>query len=74
MPNMRLPALTSVDVIRIIERAGFCFVRSRGSHRIFARGNRLVIVPFHHRDLRRGTLRAIVKASGLTEEEFLALR
>lgn len=71
---MRLPALTSTDVIRIIERAGFHFVRSRGSHRIFAHGDRLVVIPFHRGDLRSGTIRAIIKACGLSSEEFLSLR
>lgn len=71
---MRLPALTSADVIRIIERAGFRFVRSRGSHRIFAHGYRLVVIPFHRGDLRPGTIRAIIKACGLSPEEFLSLR
>jgi len=71
---MRLPALTSADVIRIIERAGFRFIRPRGSHRIFACGNALIVVPFHRGDLRTGTIRAIVKASGLSTEAFLALR
>lgn len=71
---MRLPALTPSEVIRIVERAGFHFIRSRGSHRIFARGNTLVVIPFHRRDLKPGTLRAIIKATGLTPEEFLTLR
>ncbi|MDO8621984.1 MAG: type II toxin-antitoxin system HicA family toxin [bacterium] len=71
---MRLPALTSTDVIRIIEHAGFHFVRSRGSHRIFTKGNRLIVIPFHRGDLKPGTIRAIIKASGLSPEEFLLLR
>lgn len=71
---MRLPTLTPSEAIRIVERAGFRFVRSRGGHRIFARGNTLIVLPFHRRDLKLGTLRAIIKATGLTPDEFLALR
>ena len=71
---MRLPALTSIEVIRIVERAGFRFMRSRGSHRIFVHGARLIVIPFHRGDLKPGTLRAIIKASGLSPDAFLALR
>lgn len=71
---MRLPALTPSEVIRIVERAGFRFIRSRGSHRVFAHGSTLVVIPFHRRDLKPGTLRAIIKATGLTPEEFIKLR
>lgn len=71
---MRLPALTPSEAIHIAERAGFHFVRSRGSHRIFMKGARLLVIPFHRRDLKPGTLRAIMKASGLTPEQFLAFR
>lgn len=71
---MRLPALRADEVIRILERAGFSFLRSRGSHRIFARGARLIVVPYHRGDLRVGTIRAIIRASGLTIEDFMRLR
>ena len=68
----RLPALTSVKVIRALERAGFVFVRSRGSHRLYARGERIIIIPFHNKDLRKGTLKNIIQQSGLSIEEFTA--
>jgi predicted RNA binding protein YcfA (HicA-like mRNA interferase family) len=32
-----------------------------------------VIVPIHSRDLKRGTLRAILREAGLTVAEFVAL-
>jgi predicted RNA binding protein YcfA (HicA-like mRNA interferase family) len=50
--------------------------RVRGSHHQFVhpdRPERLVIVPYHGGDLRLGTLRSIIKQTGLSEEEFLAL-
>lgn len=74
--SRRLPALTSRKVIQAVERAGFVLYRVRGSHHQFVhpdRPERLVIVPYHGGDLRLGTLRSIIKQTGLSEEEFLAL-
>jgi len=30
-------------------------------------------VPFHHRDVKRGTLRSILKQAGLSRQQFLEL-
>jgi predicted RNA binding protein YcfA (HicA-like mRNA interferase family) len=59
-----------------LERAGFAVVRTSGSHcRLIHRTDpaRKVTVPYHNRDLKRGTLRAIIAQAGLTVEEFNAL-
>ena len=69
----RLPTLTSAKVIRAFERAGFIFIRQRGSHRMYVRGEKGVIIPFHNKDLRKGTLKHIIQQSGLTIEEFIGL-
>ena len=69
----RLPALTPTKLIRALERAGFIFIRQRGSHRLYARGGKMIIIPFHNKDLRKGTLKSIVQQSGLTVEEFIEL-
>jgi len=67
----RLPVLTSAKVIRALERAGFIFIRQRGSHRMYVCGAKGVIVPFHNKDLRKGTLKHIIQQSGLTTDEFI---
>lgn len=69
----RLPTLTSAKVIRALERAGFIFIRQRGSHRMYVRGGKGVIIPFHNKDMRKGTLKHIIQQSGLTAEEFMEL-
>lgn len=69
----RLPALTPAKVIRALERTGFIFIRQRGSHRMYVRGAKGIIIPFHNKDLRKGTLKNIIQQSGLTLEEFIAL-
>jgi predicted RNA binding protein YcfA (HicA-like mRNA interferase family) len=72
----RLPALRAKDVISALERAGFVKSRMSGSHcRMVHPGDptRKITIPIHTKDLKRGTLRAIIAQSGLTVAEFLAL-
>jgi predicted RNA binding protein YcfA (HicA-like mRNA interferase family) len=69
----RLPGLRPREVAAILEKSGFTFIRQRGSHRIYVKEHVGVIVPWHGRDLKKGTLRHIIKQSGLTPDEFIGL-
>ena len=69
----KLPALKPGEVIKALEKAGFSFIRQKGSHRIYVKGHTGVTLPYHARDLKKGTLRHIIKQSGLTVKEFLDL-
>jgi predicted RNA binding protein YcfA (HicA-like mRNA interferase family) len=72
----RLPALKPRQVLRALQRAGFFIHHSSGSHYILKHPNspqRRVTLPFHARDLKRGTLFSIVEQSGLSTEQFLDL-
>ncbi len=72
----RLPALPPRDVVRGLERAGFVVHHVKGSHYYLKHPTRpalRVSVPFHRKDLPRGTLRAIIRQAGLSVEEFLGL-
>jgi len=69
----KLPALTAKDVIRVLEKAGFSFVRQKGSHCIYVRGAIGVTIPYHFGDLRKATLHKIIKQAGFTTEEFIKL-
>jgi predicted RNA binding protein YcfA (HicA-like mRNA interferase family) len=42
------PRLTAVDAEAKLLKAGFVWLRSKGSHRIYAKGGRRVVVPFHN--------------------------
>ena len=69
----KLPALKPRQVIRVLEKAGFSFQRQKGSHKIYIKKEIGITVPIHNKDLKKGTLRNIIKHSGLTLEEFLDL-
>jgi predicted RNA binding protein YcfA (HicA-like mRNA interferase family) len=63
----------SGEVCAILVRFGFAEVRRRGSHvvmqRVTAEGATTVIVP-DHRELKTGTLRSIIRQSGVPRTEF----
>jgi len=67
----KIPILKPKQVVRILEKAGFKFVRQKGSHRIYVKERVGVTLAYHNKDLRRGTLKAIIKQSRMTVEEFL---
>lgn len=68
-----IPALNARKVIGAIEKAGFEFVRQKGSHRIYQKANRLLVVPYHNKDLKKPTIKSIIEQSGMTVEEFIKL-
>jgi predicted RNA binding protein YcfA (HicA-like mRNA interferase family) len=66
--------MTYRDVVKRLRAVGFVFDRqAKGSHEIWYNPTtkRYVTVPHHPGDLPRGTLRAIIRETGLTVEEFL---
>lgn len=71
----RLPVVSGAEAVRAFERAGWRQDRQRGSHVIMLKTGHIasLSVPQHH-ELAPGTLRALIRAAGLTVEEFRALR
>ena len=75
---MKLPVVSSDNIIRVLKKAGFSYAPKRGkeSHIAFYKEREgkkwLVIVP-KRREIPRGTLIAILEQAGLTRDEFLRL-
>lgn len=71
----RLPAVSPSELERALERLGFQFVRSRGSHRFYHHPatKRTTTIPFHPGDVPRALLRTILKQAGISDAEFLAV-
>ena len=69
----RLPAVKPKMVIRALQRKGFVIDHTTGSHYILIRERLRVVIPFHNRDLKRGTLASIIAQAGLSVEEFIEL-
>jgi len=55
-----------------LKRKDFYLKRSKGSHQIFynPETKRLVVVPFHKKELLKGTLLEILKQAGISREEI----
>ena len=60
-------------VIRALKRNGFVIDHTTGSHYVLIKGKLRVVVPYHNRDLKPGTLASIIAQVGFTIEEFVAL-
>ena len=68
-----LPVVSGAQVVVALRKAGFEQMSQRGSHvKLRAEDGRVVIVPVH-RELAIGTLRSVIRQSGLSVEDFLAL-
>jgi predicted RNA binding protein YcfA (HicA-like mRNA interferase family) len=69
-----IPRISGRDCIKALNKTGFYFKRQEGSHVILRRDDPFgqVVVP-DHKELDRGTLRAIIRAAGLGVEEFKKL-
>lgn len=70
----KLPVVSGKECIKALEKAGFYFKRQEGSHVTLRRNEPFcqVVVPLH-KELDRGTLRAIIRQSGLSVDEFVNL-
>lgn len=64
------------EVVSILQKLGFVIRRQTGSHAIMYSSafGRMVSIPMHTKDMKRGLLVSIIKKAGSTETEFLKLR
>ena len=71
---MRMPVVSGKKCALALQRNGFYIKRQAGSHMILRRDEPFaqVVVP-DHRELDRGTLRAILRQAGLSVDEFMDL-
>lgn len=69
-----LPRLSGLAVVKAFGRDGWELARQKGSHMILVKtGSWATLSVPNHRELAPGTLRSLIRASGLTVDEFTAL-
>ena len=70
----RLPRISGRDCVKALGKVGFYLKRQHGSHMTLRRDNPFaqVVVP-NHKELDRGTLRAIIRQAELGVDEFVRL-
>jgi predicted RNA binding protein YcfA (HicA-like mRNA interferase family) len=71
----KLPIVSGAECVKALGKVGFVVYRQRGSHITLVRKTpppSQTTIP-NHKELDRGTLRAIIRQAGLTVDEFMAL-
>lgn len=69
----KLPVISYKQILTVAKKSGFEIMRQKGSHIILRdRNMRRVVVP-KHKNIKPGTLIAILKQIGLEKEEFQRL-
>ena len=71
-----MASFKSKEVVKILEKLGFMAKRQTGSHLIMYHPTKkkIIPVPMHLIDLKKGLLNGIIKQANSTEEEFLKLK
>ncbi len=70
----KLPVISGAQAARAFERAGWHRDRQRGSHLIMLKPGHIASLSIpRHDELSPGTLRSLIRAAGLTVEEFSRL-
>jgi predicted RNA binding protein YcfA (HicA-like mRNA interferase family) len=71
----KLPVLKPKEVIKRFEKLGFIIDRQSGSHVILYRqkDKRRAVIPLHLKDIKKGTLLAILRESGISRDDFLGI-
>jgi predicted RNA binding protein YcfA (HicA-like mRNA interferase family) len=71
----KLPVVSGKVAIKALSKIGYEFDHQKGSHIILRQKftpNRRLTVP-DHKEIAKGTLRAIIRESGLSVDEFIKL-
>jgi predicted RNA binding protein YcfA (HicA-like mRNA interferase family) len=69
----KLPVIKPRQLEQVLLRAGFEFVRQKGSHRMYTRGVDKVVIPYHNKDLKKGTLKSVLKQANISVDELSRL-
>ncbi|MFW5883530.1 MAG: type II toxin-antitoxin system HicA family toxin [Verrucomicrobiota bacterium] len=72
MPS--LPNLSGIAVVKAFEKDGWIIVRQRGSHMVMVKEGSMATLSIpNHKEVAKGTLRSLIRSSGLTVEDFVEL-
>jgi predicted RNA binding protein YcfA (HicA-like mRNA interferase family) len=76
---MKLPFLSSQEVIKTLRKAGFDYApkRGKGSHtalfKIDEKGRKLLVIIPRRKDMPKGVLLSILQQANLSKDEFVEL-
>ncbi len=68
---MKLKPIPPEKFIKVLLKLGYIEKRQKGSHRIFEKKDKLIVIPFHKgRDLGKGLLGKLIKKLDIEREKF----
>jgi predicted RNA binding protein YcfA (HicA-like mRNA interferase family) len=68
----KLPVLSPRQTVEKLKKLGFKLDHSSGSHQVLHHPDgRRSVVPFHVKDLKKGTLSAILREARIDRDEFI---
>ena len=68
----KLPAMSGAEVVKAFGRAGWRRDRQRGSHVVMLKPGEIASLSIpQHREVAPGTLRSLIRAAGMSVEEFV---
>ena len=70
MPS--LPSVSGRKAVRAFEQLGWQVARQRGSHIILVKEGEMATLSVpDHKEVAKGTLRSLIRAAGITVDEFV---
>jgi predicted RNA binding protein YcfA (HicA-like mRNA interferase family) len=66
----RLPVCSGADAVKAFRQVGYEVDHQTGSHIILRHPSQRRLTVPNHRELAKGTLRALIREAGLTKEQF----
>lgn len=71
----KLPVVSGIKIVKALSKIGFEHIRTSGSHMILTKkeGIKITIPVPNHKEIAKGTLKSIMKQTGITLEELLDL-
>lgn len=71
-----MPSFKAREIVKILQKLGYIQKRQTGSHLMMynPKVKRLIPVPMHTKELKRGLVKGIIKQTESTEKEFLKLK
>jgi len=71
---IRLPIVSGKEAVHAFKRAGWELSRREGSHIILTKTGMIATLSVpDHKEIKRGTLRSLIRKAGLTVDEFCLL-
>jgi predicted RNA binding protein YcfA (HicA-like mRNA interferase family) len=69
----RLPVCSGADAVKAFRQLGYELDHQTGSHIILRHPSQRRLTVPNHRELAKGTLRALIREAGMTKEQFTDL-